>query len=550
MEDPARLRIEATSLGDLLLMAWDKAPDAEALVFPDARLSYDNLVRRAMLRARQLWAAGIRPRDHVGILLPTSVDFVETLFGVAFCGATSVMLNARYKPMEIAYVTNNADLKAIVTTRKAQEHSDFVGRIEKAFPDLAERSGNAGLSIATAPKLRHILLMEDNSPTGFTSISDLNVDAVEEADIHQARICVRVRDPAMILYTSGTSSNPKGCLISHEAITREARMLATRWSYTAQDRVWSPLPLFHVAAMLGMLSVLDRCGTFVGMPHFDPGESLRMIEREKATSLFVPFVTFLQGMMYAPEFASVDLSHVRHINSCFAAQPEKVGRTWREKAPHILHVGTFGMTEAFGVVTTGGEGMDPETGFHTLGYPLPGIEVRIIDAETGNDLGVDAHGEVLIRGFGMFDGYYRDAEKTAAALDADGWYHSGDIGSVDADGHLMYRGRFKDMLKVGGENVAAAEVEAVLAMHPAVKLAQVVGIPDDRLVEIPAAFIEGDPAAATSEELIAFTRDRLSSFKVPRHIRFVDEWPMSASKIQKFKLRQKLMDELGIVAEG
>lgn len=550
MEDPAALRIEATSLGDLLLTAWDATPDAEALVFPEERLSYDALVGRAMIRAKQLWALGVRPHDHVGILLPTSVDFVETLFGVAFCGATSVMLNARYKPMEIAYVTDNADLKLIVTTAKAQEHSDFVGRVQQAFPELARAEGSAALSLTNAPKLRHVLLLDDEAPVGFVSAADLALGAIEDTEIHRARIAVRVRDPAMILYTSGTSSNPKGCLLSHEAVTREARMLATRWSYGAQDRVWSPLPLFHVAAMLGMLATFDRRGTFIGMPHFDPSESLLTIERERATSLFVPFVTFLQGMMYAPEFATVDLSRVRHINSCFAAQPEKVGRTWREKAPHVLHVGTFGMTEAFGVVTTGGNGMDPETGFRSLGYPLPGIEVRVVDPETGEDLGVDAHGEVLIRGFSLFDGYYGDPEKSAEALDADGWYHSGDIGSIDAAGHLMYRGRFKDMLKVGGENVAAAEVEAVLADHPAVKLAQVVGIPDDRLVEVPAAFIEGDPAAVTADELIAHVRERLASFKVPRHVRFVAEWPMSASKIQKFKLRRGLMDELGITGEG
>jgi acyl-CoA synthetase (AMP-forming)/AMP-acid ligase II len=154
---------------------------------------------------------------------------------------------------------------------------------------------------------------------------------------------------------------------------------------------------------------------------------------------------------------------------------------------------------------------------------------------------------LLIRGYNLFDGYYRDPEKTAQALDNEGWFHSGDIGSLDENGHLMFHGRFKDMLKVGGENVAAAEVEAVLAKHPSVRLAQVVGIPDARLAEVPAAFIERNGgAAATEAELVAFVKTQIASFKVPRHIRFVDEWPMGASKIQKFKLRQALIDELGI----
>jgi fatty-acyl-CoA synthase/long-chain acyl-CoA synthetase len=173
--------------------------------------------------------------------------------------------------------------------------------------------------------------------------------------------------------------------------------------------------------------------------------------------------------------------------------------------------------------------------------------MKIVDPETGEEMGVDERGEILIRGYNLFDGYYKDAEKTAEAFDAEGWYHSADIGSIDEHGHVMFHGRFKDMLKVGGENVAAAEVEAVLATHPAVRLAQVVGLPDERLAEIPAAYIEcNDGLTVDADELIAYAKARIASFKVPRHIRFIEEWPMSASKIQKFKLRAALMDELGL----
>jgi acyl-CoA synthetase (AMP-forming)/AMP-acid ligase II len=236
------------------------------------------------------------------------------------------------------------------------------------------------------------------------------------------------------------------------------------------------------------------------------------------------------------------------MNSCFSQMPQAVGDAYRAKMPDALQVGTFGMTEASGVVTTGGYDMDPEMGFQTLGYPLTGISVRILDLETQLDLPVGERGEVLIKGYNLLDGYYRDPAKTAEALDPDGWYHSGDIGSLDTHGHLRFHGRFKDMLKVGGENVAAAEVEAVLATHDGVQLAQVVGLPDARLAEIPAAFVElcGN-ADVSEEELICFVKERIASFKVPRHIRFIDEWPMSASKIQKFKLRQQLMQELDLV---
>ncbi|MPS67310.1 MAG: AMP-dependent synthetase [Novosphingobium sp.] len=549
-EDDAAIRITATTLGDHLLAGWDKGKDREALVFPGERKSYDDVVASVLRRARGLRALGIRRGDHVGILLPSSIEFVETLFANAMCGAVSVLMNARYKAPEMAYVSENADLAAIVTNDLVSEHVDFGARLYEAFADLASADDPARLSLAAAPKLSRIIMLGGRSVPGFIdqAMFDEAAEQVREDEIHAARLTVRVRDTAMILYTSGTSANPKGCLLSHEAVTREANNLAHyRWAFQPGERAWSPLPLFHIAAMLCMLGAMEVGGTFIGQPHFDAGESLRQIEQERVTMMFLPFVTFHQAMIAHPDWETADLSSVRLQNSCFAFMPDRVGQAYREKAPGMLQVGTMGMTEATGIVTTGGYGMEPEMGFRKLGYPLAGIEMKIIDPETGLEKAVDERGEILIRGYNLFDGYYKDPEKTAQALDNEGWYHSADIGSIDAHGHVMFHGRFKDMLKVGGENVAAAEVEAVLAAHPAVRLAQVVGLPDERLAEIPAAYIERDgDLIVEPEELIAFTKARLASFKVPRHIRFIDEWPMSASKIQKFKLRSALMDELGL----
>jgi acyl-CoA synthetase (AMP-forming)/AMP-acid ligase II len=549
-EDYAGIRIDATTLGDLLLKAWDRFPDKEALIFPNERKTYDAVVQGVMRRARGLQALGVRRGDHVGILLPSGIEFVETLFAVAMCGGVAVLMNARYKAPEIAYVAFNADLSTIVTNSAADDHVDFAGRLEEAFPGLGTAADPRALSLGGAPELRRMILFGGARRSGFVDQREFDTAAstIADADVHRSRLGVRVRDTAMILYTSGTSANPKGCLLSHEAFVREASNLArNRWGFTQDERAWSPLPLFHVAALLAMLGAIDVGGTFIGQPHFDAGESLKQIAAEQVTMMFLPFVTFHQAMLAHPDWDSTDLSSVRLQNSCFAFMPDRVGQAYRDKAPEMLQVGTFGMTEASGIVTTGGYDMDPEMGFRRLGYPLPGIEVRIVDLDSGLDLPVGERGEVLIRGYNLFDGYYKDAEKTAEALDSQGWYHSGDIGSLDRDEHLMFHGRFKDMLKVGGENVAAAEVEAVLASHPAVRLAQVIGLPDERLAEIPAAFIEpSGECEANPEELIAYTRERLASFKVPRHIRFVDEWPMSASKIQKFKLRKELMAELGL----
>lgn len=549
-ESLAHARIDATTIGDLLLKAYDRFPDKEALVFPDSSQTYTELVANAMRMARSLQALGVKPRDHVGILMPTSPHLVEAFFAIAFCGATSVMVNARYRASELAYVTENADLVTLLTTDAVAEQVNFVERLTAALPGLSHSKDTQNLQLDEAPRLRNIVLFGQSKPAGFVTEGEFfaGADTRSDNDVHRSRIGTYVRDIGLILYTSGTTANPKGCLLSHEAMVRNAMVLGRyRWQYTVDEKVWSPLPLFHIAAMLGMLAAFDVGGTFLGMAHFDPGVSLQMIQEHKATMMFCPFVTFLQAMLFHPDFESTDLSSLRLGNTCFAAQPKSVGDAYRKAIPNTLQVGTFGMTEASGIVATGGWEMDRELGFTKLGWPLLGQEVRIVDPETGKDVPTGERGEVLIRGFNLFDGYYRDDVKTAEALDKDGWYHSGDIGSLDESGHMMFHGRFKDMLKVGGENVAAAEIEALLARHPAVKLAQVVGIPDPKYAEVPSAFIELKPNAQTTEaELIEFCRGEVSGFKVPRHIRFVSEWPMSTSKIQKFQLRNALVKELGL----
>jgi fatty-acyl-CoA synthase len=549
-EDASSIRVSVSPLADMLLKSWDAHPDKMALVFPSGGRSYDDVVRSVLHRARGLLGLGIKQGDHIGILLPSGIDFVETLFAVSMVGGVSVLMNARYRAPEIAYVVENAELCAVITNSEADDFVDFTTRLTEAFPDIERCTDPMALDIALAPRLRRLILNGGKQAIGFIDQSAFDAAAatVEDEAVHEARLSVRLRDTCMVLYTSGTSANPKGCLLSNEAICREASNLArNRWAFRDDERVWSPMPLFHIAAMLAMLGAIEVGGTFIGQPHFDPGESLRQIEAEKPTMIFLPFVTFHQAMIAHPDWSKTDMSSVRLMNSCFSQMPKAIGDAYREKMPNALQVGTFGMSEASGIVSTGGYDMDPELGFQTLGYPLKGISVRIVDTETGEDLPTGERGEVLIKGYNMLDGYHRDPVKTAEAIDADGWYHSGDIGSLDSDGHMRFHGRFKDMLKVGGENVAAAEVETVLEAHEAVELSQVIGIPDQRLVEVPAAFVKLTNGFRPSEaELIAFAKERIASFKVPRHIRYVDEWPMSASKIQKFKLRQRLMDELGI----
>lgn len=549
-EDLASLRIHVTTMGDLLLTAADRQPDKLALVFPEARYTYRELAAGAMRRARSLQALGVKPRDHVGILMHTCPEFVELYFAIALCGAVIVPINARYKSSEIGYVVKNADLVTLITTDAVAEQVNFVERIEGALPGLAAQDNPSQISVQAAPKLRNVVLFGRTQRAGFIAETDFDAlaDQVPEISVHKSRLRTRVRDVALMLYTSGTTANPKGCLITHEAQVRNSIALGRhRYRLTTNDSLWSPLPMFHIAAVLPMLAIFDVGGTYITMGYFDAGVALKMLEEHKVTATYPSFVTIMQGLIYHEDFPKRDLSSIKLMNSNFAVQPPGVAEPIMKAMPNAIQVGSFGMTEASGTVTTGSPSEPEQQRITRLGRPLPGLELRIIDPETGEDLPVGQRGEVLVRGYSLFEGYYRDAEKTATALDAEGWFHTGDIGSLDAAGAILFHGRFKDMLKVGGENVAAAEIEAHLQKHPAVKLAQVVGIPDAKYAEVPAAFVELQPGvAATEAELIDFCRRDISSFKVPRHIRFVTEWPMSSSKIQKFRLRNQLVDELGL----
>jgi fatty-acyl-CoA synthase len=548
-EDLARSRAYVTTLGDLLLDAWDRYPERAALIFPDSRRTYAQLVANAMRIARGLRSLGVNPRDNVGILMPTSPELVEMLFGVALCGAVAVLINARFRSAELAYVIENADLATLLTTDAIAEQVNFVERLYTSVPDLAGSADAERLRLAAAPKLRNIVLFGVPRP-GFVTQQRFEdgADRVPEIDVHRCRVSVCVRDPALILYTSGTTSHPKGCVLSHEAMVRTSIVLGKdRFRLTYEDKVWSPLPLFHIAATCPLIAVFAVGGCYISMGHFDPGASLKLLREHAVTLIFAPFVTFLQALAYHPDFKKTDLSSVKLMNSCFAAQPKSVGDIYRLAMPGTLQLGTYGMTEASGIVSTGHYGMEPELGYTRLGVPLLGVEVRIADPESNTDVPTGQRGEICLRGYSVLSGYYRDATKNAQCFDAQGWFHTGDIGSLDEGGHVMFHSRLKDMLKVGGENVAAAEIEAQLTKHPAVKLAQVVGIPDPKYTEIPAAFVELLPGQHVSEaELIELCRSETASFKVPRLVRFVTEWPMSASKIQKFQLRNRLIEELGL----
>ncbi|MEM9170879.1 MAG: AMP-binding protein, partial [Pseudomonadota bacterium] len=522
------------TLSDLLIAAAQARPDADALVFPDSRQSYATLLSNARTWAKAFIALGVEPGAKVGLLMTTQPEFVEALFGAALAGAAGVPINARYAPAELAYLIENADLASLVTTDKVADAVDFIGRLNAAFPDLSENADGQELRVAGAPLLKSVVVTGAGGHDGLLDQGDVArlADTIDDAALDARIDAVKPSDLGLILYTSGTTSNPKGCMIPHSAIVSNSRALGrNRYEMTAADRFWSPLPIFHIAGILPMVAVFDVGGAYLTIPHFEAGLALEMLERERATMTYPSFVTIMQDLINHPSFPQTDLSRVRLMNSNLGVQPAAIKDAICKAMPHTIQVGTYGLTEASGTVTTSRLSDAHETRTSRLGVPLDGWDLKILNIETGAPCGVDEQGEICIRGPGMLTGYYKDAEKTAEAIDSEGWLHTGDLGSLDAGGQMMFHGRTKDMLKVGGENVAAAEIESVLNAHPAVELAQVVGAPDDRYEEVAAAFVKlKDEASAEPDDLIRHCDGKLARFKIPRHIRFVDDWPMSTSK--------------------
>ena len=533
------------TLGGLLARASARWPDTDALLFPGERVSYAQLEAAAVARARSLLALSIGQGDHVGILMPNSFVFVELLLACALIGAWAVPINSRFKARELAYVIANADLHVLFTTDAIDEHVDFVELLGAAFPALAAQSNPARLNLTAAPLLRNIVLIGARQPTGMIggeAFAAAGRDIATDAVAHR-RAQVGPDDVLLMMYTSGTTAHPKGCPLTHGTVTRCALEAGrTRLELVAGDRVWDPLPMFHMSFVLPFAACLDAGAALLSMERFEPALALKYMADEQVTVNFAAFPTITQAFLSHPEFDPARL-HFRLINN--VAPPELL-RSMQAAMPWARQISAYGLTEAGGVVAFSEPGDTPEQRATTQGRPFRGIEVAIRDPDTNVPLPNGTRGEIVLRGYCVFAGYYKDPHKNAACFDADGWFHTGDLGSLDADGRISFLGRAKDMLKVGGENVAAVEIESFLQTHPAVLIAQVVPIADPKYDEVPVAFVQLRPGAAVSEaELIAFSRGAIASFKVPRHVRFVSEWPMSATKIQKFVLRQRIAEELG-----
>lgn len=530
----------------LLRLQAEVRPGHIALVTPSRSVTWKELDQEATLMGGVLLGLGVGPNDKVGILLTNCCEWVSWAHGAAGVGAVVVPVNTRFRQDEVAYQLKASDTRVLVLQRKAGE-TDFLAMVLNLVPELKSAPPGNWRSDAF-PELRHILCLDavPGEVAGVMTGTDVGRMAspkMAEAARH-AQEKVRPQDPSIIQYTSGTTAFPKGAMLSHYGTARNAFHMNERLHIGSEDRIFVPGPFFHVAGTtLGILLGLLSGATIYTLPRFDPSAVLNVIEKERITvyngvdSLFIT-------LRKHPGFRPSALASVRR--GWIASSPDIVRMVHRDMG--LQGIGNvYGISEASPNVTV----CDADDPMHlraeTCGYPHPDCEVKIIDPDTGANLSAGQAGEICFRGYSLMLGYYKNPAETAKAIDAEGWLHTGDQGLLRPSGELEYKGRIKDMLRVGGENLAPAEVEEVLCQHPKVRQAAVVGIPDDRLVEVPAAVLELKPGEqCTVEEIVAYCKARLAAYKVPKAVAFVESLPMTGSgKIQKFRLRQEVFNAGG-----
>ena len=530
------------------LAGVEKHPERPIIIFPDERLSYKELYERALRIAKSLYAMSVKRGDHVGILMANSIEYVEVLFGAAFLGAIPVLYNGRFKAREIFHVTTDADIKVIITNDQIGEHVDYGILLHNALPGL-DKQQYAGTSfqIPDVSSLQAAVMLGGKELDGFIDEMTFKKmgETVTSDEITSNLSDVRSEDPAVMFYTSGTTAMPKGCYLNHTVLQHAGAIGGIEHlGLRDGDKIFAPLPMFHTAFSQPFSGVLHVGGTLLSMKRFEPKPALDLILREKPAVMFPAFAMITNEIMAQEEYTPDSFEDVRIIVN---VGPPDVLMQLQEKMPHTKQITVFGMTETGGSVCMGNRNLSDIERTQTSGSALPGNEIEIRDPETNEKLPPNTPGEIVARGIGVFSGYHNAPEKNAEAIDSDGWFHTGDLGEITKNGEVIFSGRLKDMLKVGGENVASVEVEGYLSTHNGVKTAVIVGLPDEKYGEVPVAYIEREDGSDVSEEeIVVFCQGEIASFKIPRHVRFVTEWPMGATKILKYELRERIAKEFGL----
>ncbi|PTX54162.1 fatty-acyl-CoA synthase [Litoreibacter ponti] len=513
------------TIPELLAQTAARLPDREACVFPaqDIRWSYAEFARQVDRLAAGLASLGLEKGYRVGIWSPNRVEWLLTQFATARIGAILVCINPAYRQSELDYALNKVGCAALITAQSFKS-SDYIAMIRALDPRPST--------------LRHLIAMGD-PPEGFLGFDDiLSNDAPPE-------VAMDPHEPINIQYTSGTTGSPKGACLTHHNIVNNAYFTCATMGFTEADRLCIPVPFYHCFGMvMGTLGCVAHGATMVVPGEgFEPEATLQAVHDERCTALYgVP--TMFVAEMALPSFDTFDLSHLRTGIMAGAPCPraimERVQRDMNMTGVTIA----YGMTETSPVSFQSGldDPLDKRVG--TVGQIHPHVEVKIVD-ESGATVPPGTQGELLTRGYSVMQGYWGENAKTSDAI-RDGWMHTGDLATMDAEGYVQITGRVKDMIVRGGENIYPREIEEFLFTHPDVAQAQVFGIPDDVYGEIVCAWLVlRDEASVSESDVQAFCKGQIAHYKLPAHVRFKDELPMTVTgKPQKFIMRDAMVAEL------
>lgn len=536
MTDTAMTPQEAGNMtsAQMLARAAGLWPDHPALVLDGARLSWAELRDAARATARGLWALGLRPGQHLAILMPNSVDYVRLFYAAGMIGACALTLNARFRDAELRHALRASDADMLVIGGQNIAYQDYRTTLVTLYPALADWDGASPLALPELPRLKTIVNLCDPRESRWPDDARLLAAADRVPDDTIDPDAVSPDSAALMMFSSGTTAHPKACLLSHRALSRIGAAFAARFGLAPGYKVYNPLPFFHMSTMLPMAACRASGAAQICTMHFTPGAALEVMEAERPDFAYVSFPTLVSGILGHETFARRDMGFVKFFH---CVGPSDLMRRYKANFPNAFFVNAYGLTEAAGVPVWSHPDDALELSFETSGRAFDGIEIKAVDPDTLADQPAGTTGEIWVRGWPVFMGYYGDAETTARTLRPDGWLRTGDLGRVTDRGHVIFDGRLKDMLKIGGENVAALEIEALLCRHPQIANAQVIAAPDDHLMEVAAAYVELVPGATlTPVEVVEHCLGRIASYKVPRYVRFIQDWPMSTTKIQKFRL--------------
>ena len=545
-------------IGDTIGVHFDKSaerwPDRPALIVrqQNVRWTYRELKEQVDAFAAGLLALGLAPGDRIGIWSPNNAEWVITQFATAKAGLILVNINPAYRTYELEYALNKVGCKALITAERFKT-SDYLGMLRELMPEI-EGAAPGEVRAKRVPTLTTLIRIDGGETPGYVRFDDVLGMGGERHRRMLAELQPKLQfdDAINIQFTSGTTGAPKGATLTHHNLLNNGYFIGEAQRLTDRDKVCIPVPLYHCFGMvLGNLACVTHGSAMVYPGEgFDPLATLETVESERCTALYGVPTMFIAELGH-PEFKRFDLTSLR--TGIMAGSPcpiEVMRRCVAEMNMREVTI-AYGMTETSPVSTQTSCDDPLERRVSTVGRVHPHIEVKIVDSE-GRTVPPGTPGELCTRGYSVMMGYWDDVDMTAQAIDQGHWMHTGDLATIDEQGYVNIVGRIKEMVIRGGENVYPREIEEFLFRHPKVEAVQVVGVPDAKYGEELCAWIKlKSGVAATPVEIQEFCKDQIAHYKIPRYIKFVDAFPMTATgKVQKFIMREQMIEELGVCTKN